>query len=168
MKVGQCVKYTGTDGFGKFTYIGEVVAVGLPNNFVELYIPNTGVMGFSQDDHDGQFQVITKPANFDQLKHDFIPRVGTDGTREPYIEQPKPKQQIITASNVANKPAPIAKPKGAKGDNKLRAIELYNSLKVNGAHPSRQVAIDAFVNQLGFGKNTASTYQYNCKSDWCK
>lgn len=167
MKVGQCVKYTGTDGFGKFTYIGEVIAVGLPNNFVELYIPNTGVMGFSQDENDSEFKVIAKPANFDQLKHDFIPRVGTDGTREPYIDKPRSTIQSAPPNIHSNAPV-VAKPKGAKGDNKLRAIELYNSLKVNGVHPSRQVAIDAFVSQLGFGKNTASTYQYNCKSDWCK
>lgn len=169
MQVNDIVKWQSTDQHGKFEYIGQVLALNVEKlGLTKMYVPSVGQIFFHPED--GKAKVIPKPADFELL----------DQTRPVYNEMAakarggkKAVQSDVKTVQVASKatPAPehsIVAAIAAKGDNKSTAIALYNQLKVkHNGHPPRGEVINALM-EHGFTKNTASTYQYNCKSVWCK
>lgn len=77
----------------------------------------------------------------------------------------KPKKKKATTKKTIVKPT-VTKPKAP--NKKQRATKVYQSLMVNGEHPSRQDAIAAFVDQIGMTQAGASTYVYNIKKELSK
>jgi hypothetical protein len=164
MNAGDYVKWTGKDLFGKFQFFGQIIQLKDKDGWTKLKIPGVGYEVSTSDESDA-FEVIAKPKNWDTLNQHTVPHVkpGMSGDRifedQPTVVKPVEKH-VKTASTAVQAPS-------SKGDTKQRVIEAYNALKVDGIHPQRSAAIEKFIS-MGIGKNTASTYQYNCKSDWCK
>lgn len=135
---GQFVEWTSEDAEGKFTHVGEVVD----------YSVVSVIIAISQNG-----STITIPQN--------------DGTLK-LANKPKDWHVVKPAVKV-EKPEPIAKPtikreRSSAGESKAdKALDIYKSMMVNGAHPARSDVIKAFVEQLNMTQAGASTYQYNCK-----
>lgn len=160
------VRWTGEDTQGKFSYFAQVIQLGLKDNFVELLIPGVGTM-FVQET-DGAFKVINKPKNFDQLNQHMAPS-STNKDDRVFSEESTKATPIVQKQTVIKQPTIVSERVSTDGvGNKQRAIDLYTTMIVDGVHPSRGDVIEAFVTKLGFKSTTASTYQSNCKREWCK
>lgn len=70
--------------------------------------------------------------------------------------------------NITPKLDAAGNPKPKKGKKKEDAIALYNIMveENNGEFPSRQDAIERFMNEIGMTKGGASTYVANCKKNF--
>ncbi len=144
MKVNDIVVWTFKDADnGKFGYTGQIVAI--TNDRVEVDVEDEvfGSCTLGVELADGKFKVI--------------------GHGEP---KPARKPVVVKSKPAKVKVAPTVK--RPKGDTRTAAVELYKSMIVVGAHPSRAEVVNAFITKLGMGKNTASTYQHNCKTKWCR
>lgn len=170
MQVNDIVKWQSTDQHGKFEYIGQVLALNVEKlGLTKMYVPSVGQIFFHPED--GKAKVIPKPAEFeliDQTRPVYNEMAAkARGGKKAVQSDVKPLQGASKATTLHNE---LEEFSTKKDDNKTRAIERYNLLKsdFNNTHPPRDVVMADFQQYLGFTKNTASTYQYNCKSDWCK
>lgn len=164
MQPQEYVRWSGTDSFGKFSYLAQVSKVGGKDNFVTLNVPGVGTMSVSADD--GEFKVIPKPKNFDALKQHTVPTGGSNGDR--IFEDAVPSIPKTTAAKTF-KPAVERVKKTVDGiSKKQQAINIYNSMKVDGIHPDGKEVGKRWEAELGFGKNTIGSYLSSCRRDWCK
>lgn len=166
MNAQDYVRWTGQDTQGKFKYLAQVIKTGLKDNFVELSIPGVGTL-FVQET-DGAFEVIDKPKNFEKLNQHTVPSSNKPDDRI-FSEESTKTSPIVQKVAVIKQPTIVSNVVSTDGvGNKQRAIDLYTTMIVDGVHPSRSDVIEAFVTKLGFKSTTASTYQSNCKREWCK
>lgn len=154
MKEKDYVTWSGEEDGTKFSYKAQVVSVN--EQAVQLLVPNIGTV--TVELADGQFEVIKKPADFEQLvEHVPVP--------QPEPSDVKKRQRSTTHGMMRNKSDMPGN--NARGDIKMQTIAVYRSLMVDGAFPKRSDAVKHFVDTLHLSKNTASTYENNCKRRWC-
>lgn len=150
MKLNDIVRWSFRDVDGLVEYTGVVVA--LTEDRVELEVEGEGTMGVNL--LDGKFVVVGQASK----------------RRKPKGVKPaKPVKGVKTVKSkpVRAKRAPNTKVVAGQSNKEL-AVTMYRDLMAaHGGHPTRSVVVQAFV-AGGFSKNTASTYQHNCKSKWCK
>lgn len=148
MKLNDIVRWSFRDVDGLVEYVGTVV--NLTEDRVEIEVEDVGIMGANI--LDGKFVVIGE-AKAKRKKKAAAPVVPVKVAKK--VTKPAKAKRVV--NRVVNGQS-----------NKALAMAIYRDLVTkHGGHPTRSVVVQALIKEAGFQKNTASTYQHNCKTKWC-